>query len=527
MTTSIDTRHVSAELKRRLTAEFPGVKFSVRRRKGALSLSVTWTDGPADADVNAIARPMMGSTWNGYDERYESTNNEVTVTIDGKRVTGRPLVNHINLHHEVSDDVRAEALALWKATNGADFDTQATNGGFTCEGVFIAGTWCVTQVLDIAQSVVLPRRLKAAEEAAAAAAPEPAVEAAPAPHATSGSGVDVTHTEEEGVVVRGTRRGDGSAPVLRDQGLKWHRREGYWYLPGTRGAAGTARVGAVRDALRTAGLLPAPLGESEETPVIRDAVSDNPAEAAVEEPRGLECGAHRVTNTGEGQPHGAGTAYVFRCLACDQRAPLVDFDSLKCTKEAEHSSARQLASRLLDNAILREADAYAFTYALAKNPVLRTRAEAVEDLARLIALGATHRWYAGEMRLMHHAYRVASVKPAPNPPAPQSAACPAPPAYRGVPVPERLGALQGDEVAAVAWRQGVDAALAVMRTASDAEGAVTGDASATIRVAGAVGDGRAQFPVAVGPDLAPDVDPDSESGSGRCPCCGCVDCMIG
>ncbi|WP_138909939.1 LPD29 domain-containing protein [Streptomyces chryseus] len=443
MTTYIDARYVSAELKRRLIAAFPGAKFSVRRGKGtgSASIDVTWADGPTDADVAAIARPMQGSSWNGYEDRYESTGNEVTVTIDGKRVTGKPVVDHIGLHHEVSDEVRAEALALWKSANGEDTDTEAQNGGFTCEGEFIGGSWGVNQVLDIARKVVLPRRWKGAQEAAPA-----------------GTGLVVTYTEEEGIVVRGTRRGDGSAPVLRDADLKWHRKEGYWYLPGTRGEAGAERLEDVRDALRAAGLLPAPTGVLEAAPAadpVEEVAGEEPTEAAAEEQRGLEAGAHRVTNTGEGQSHGAGTAYVFRCLVCEQRASLVEFDGLKCTEAAEAEHARTRADGLLDDVILRGAGTYVITYALAKKPVQRTRDEAVEDLARLLVLGASHRWYTGELRLMHHGYQVASVK---RPPGEPLAARTAPQTYRCVPVPEEFAA-DWDGVACLAWRDGVDAAL--------------------------------------------------------------------
>ncbi|MGW6416308.1 LPD29 domain-containing protein [Streptomyces sp. NPDC055055] len=472
--TYVDTKHVAAELKRQLNAAFPGVKFSVRTGKGTGSagIDVSWTDGPTDGDVAAIARPMQGSTWNGYDERYENTGNEVTVTVGGERVTGKPLVNHIGLHHEVSDEVRAEALTLWTDANGEDTDIQVQNGGFTCEGEFIAGTWGGNQVLDIARKVVLPRRWKATQEAAAtpALAPEPT---APAETTPTASGLVATHTEEEGVVVRGTRRGDGSAPVLRGAELKWHRKEGYWYLPGTRGAAGASRLDDVLAALRAAGLLPAPTGvleaapaadpaeeapaaeEAEESPAVEEAAAEEPPEAAAEEPRGLEYGAHRVTNTGEGQPHGAGTAYLFLCLACEQRAPLVGFDGLKCTQDAEAEHARARADRLLDDVTLRGADTFVMTYALAKKPFRRTRDEAVEELARLLVLGVTHRWYEGELRLMHHDYRVASVKRAPGEPL---AARTAPQAYRCAPVPEEFAA-DWDGVACLAWRDGVDAAL--------------------------------------------------------------------
>ncbi|MFE3378753.1 LPD29 domain-containing protein [Streptomyces anulatus] len=465
MTTYIDARHVSAELKRRLTAEFPGVKFSVRRGRGtgSASIDVTWTDGPAARDVAAIANPMRGSTWNGYDERYESTATEVTVTIDGERVTGKPVVEHMGVHHEVSDEVRAEARAMWLAAN-PDEEPEMTNGGFTCEGEFIGGSWGVNQILDIAERVILPRRWRAAREAAAAPASKSTVPAEPAT-ALPGPGLDVTHTEGEGIVVRGTRRGDGSAPALRAQELKWHRKEGYWYLPGTRGAAGAARLGVVREALRAAELLPAaptaPSGGSEGAATAVAQIEESaPAVEEVagesdEGPRGLECGAHRVTGTGERQPHGAGAAYLFRCLTCGQRALLADFDGLKCAKEAEAEHARARVDRLLDHVTLRGASTYLITYALAKGPFRRTRGEAVEELGRLLVLGATPRWHAGELRLLHHDCRVASVIRAPGEPL---AARTAPQAYRCVPVPEEFAA-DWDGAACLAWRDGVDAAL--------------------------------------------------------------------
>ncbi|WP_189714886.1 LPD29 domain-containing protein [Streptomyces chryseus] len=461
MTTYIDARYVSAELKRRLTAEFPGAKFYVRRGRGtgSASIDVTWTDGPTDADVAAIARPMQGSSWNGYDERYESTGNEVTVTIDGKRVTGKPVVDHISLHHEVSDEVRAEALTLWKTANDEDADTQATNGGFTCEGEFIAGSWGVNQVLDIARKVVLPRRWKAAQEATAAAAPEPAAPAEPAPAALFGPGLHVTHTEEEGVVVRGTRRGDGSAPVLRDQDLKWHRKEGYWYLPGTRGAAGAARLDAVRDALRAAGLFPAPSGVLEAAPAA-DPVEEAPAveeptEAAAEEPRGLEAGAHLITNTGEGID-GPGSAYAFLCLVCDKRARLVEFGDFPCTAEAEDAHLLEVAARLLDDVGLREAEVFHVIGGPEDAAPLQSRAEATRFLAAQLQFGATHHWYEGELRLARGGKTAAYIKPAP---APQPCDRTAPQAYRGVPVPAHVARAWGEQEAGAAWREGVDAAL--------------------------------------------------------------------
>ncbi|MCY0957706.1 LPD29 domain-containing protein [Streptomyces sp. H27-H5] len=474
MTTYIDAKHVAAELKRRLKTAFPGVKFSVVRGRGTGStgIDVTWTDGPTDGDVAEISNPMQGSRWNGYDERYEDLDNTVTVTIDGKRVTGRPVVDSIHLRQEVSDEVKAEALALWHAANGEDASTQGQNGGFNVEGEFIAGSWGVNQVLSIALRVILPRRWAAAHPPAAAQAPA-AVPAATTPAPASTDGVRVQHTDTEGITATGTTRGDGAAPVLKAQGFKWHRANAYWFLPGTRAEAGAERLPAVLEALRAEGLTlsadvepapaeeppavePAPV-EVEEAPAAEEPTVEEPEffycgadlgrqtfpytchleighegrctpGAAFEEPApvedqpdpaippaGMEAGAHRVTNTGQGEPHGAGTAYLFRCHQCQTLAPLVEFDSLKCTPQAEQAEALHRAGRLLDDVILRDAPAYVFTYALSTDEFPCTRAEAVDRVARLLILGATHRWYAGEMRLFHNDYQVATLRHAPDP----------------------------------------------------------------------------------------------------------------
>ena len=47
---------------------------------------------------------MQGAQFNGMEDRYESTDNTVTVTVKGRKVTGKPLVDGINTHRDVSDD---------------------------------------------------------------------------------------------------------------------------------------------------------------------------------------------------------------------------------------------------------------------------------------------------------------------------------------------------------------------------------------------------------------------------------------
>ncbi|MGW1802972.1 LPD29 domain-containing protein [Streptomyces sp. NPDC001984] len=110
----IDTKYVAAELKRRLQNAFPAVKFNVRKGTGTASawISVYWTDGPNTAEVEELTRPMQGAQFNGQEDRYESTDNTVTLTVKGRKVTGKPLVDGINTHRETSDDALKAAAAL-------------------------------------------------------------------------------------------------------------------------------------------------------------------------------------------------------------------------------------------------------------------------------------------------------------------------------------------------------------------------------------------------------------------------------
>ncbi|MGP4049318.1 LPD29 domain-containing protein [Streptomyces sp. 2A115] len=173
----IDTKHVAAELKRRLQNAFPGVKFNVRKGTGTASawISVYWTDGPSTADVEELTRPMQGAQFNGQEDRYESTDNTVTVTVNGRKVTGKPLVDGINTDREISADALKAAAALWsEANDGADPASAGWTGALDIEGHTIRDNWGRTQARQIAIDVVLPRRWAAAKEQAAAQAARPA-----------------------------------------------------------------------------------------------------------------------------------------------------------------------------------------------------------------------------------------------------------------------------------------------------------------------------------------------------------------
>ncbi|MFF7074829.1 LPD29 domain-containing protein [Streptomyces pseudovenezuelae] len=230
----IETKHVAAELRNRLKTQFPGVKFSVRKGTGTASawISVHWTDGPSTADVDELTRPMQGAQFNGQEDRYEPTGNTVTVTVNGRKVTGKPLVDGINTHQDISDDALNAAAALWsEAHDGAEPPTNEMLEACVINGHVIQENWAPQQMWQIAHDVVLPQRWAAAkEQAAQTSRPATTHEKGAEPP----EGLTLTHTTEDGTTVTGTRLGDGAADVLKRHGFKWHRKHQYWYAPGSR-----------------------------------------------------------------------------------------------------------------------------------------------------------------------------------------------------------------------------------------------------------------------------------------------------
>ncbi|MFD9903898.1 LPD29 domain-containing protein [Streptomyces sp. NPDC059063] len=277
MTTYINTRHVSAALKRQLTDLFPGIAFKVGKGTGTGSawISVSYEDGPAESAVSEIASRYEGSRWSGVDEMYEQTGRTITVVIDGKEVTGTPLCDGVHVHHSISDDAAQEARSLWsQANDGADPEEAGWTGNLVIKGQVIAEHWAANQVAVIARKVVLTERWRLAQEARREAAraadtttsPEPAQE------------LTLTHSAEDGITVTGTRPGDGSRDALKAGQFRWYRPGQYWYLPATRGEDGAETLPRIARALRAAGLtLSAPqLDGGDEAPVTAPA-TEQPA----------------------------------------------------------------------------------------------------------------------------------------------------------------------------------------------------------------------------------------------------------
>jgi hypothetical protein len=79
---------------------------------------------------------------------------------------------------------------------------------------------------------------------------EPAQQAPVDPSAT----LIISHINEQGTLVEGTQRGDGSRDALRAAQFKWSRNLGAWYMPNSRGrAAKRARIEYLQTQLEQAG----------------------------------------------------------------------------------------------------------------------------------------------------------------------------------------------------------------------------------------------------------------------------------
>jgi hypothetical protein len=64
----------------------------------------------------------------------------------------------------------------------------------------------------------------------------------------------ITHTREDGTLIDGTERGDGTNVVLKANGWRFSRQLGGWYVPQSRDRAAKAwKINATADALREAG----------------------------------------------------------------------------------------------------------------------------------------------------------------------------------------------------------------------------------------------------------------------------------
>lgn len=92
-----DYKEAVTNLKKLLKHEFPGVKFSVRRRNGSDSVNISWTDGPTAEAVENIAVQFKGLTFNAYDDSTD------VLTTDFNTLFGS--LDYIFTEREYSEEV--------------------------------------------------------------------------------------------------------------------------------------------------------------------------------------------------------------------------------------------------------------------------------------------------------------------------------------------------------------------------------------------------------------------------------------
>ena len=132
-------------IRKDLKANFPGVKFSVRSRRGS-AINIEYTNGPAEADVKAIARKYEAAGFDGMiDYQYyishwynEATGEVCIATNQGSEVTGGCYegeqndcpgedwecvsfgANYIFVKHNVTADHFKEAVEMVAEKTGHD-----------------------------------------------------------------------------------------------------------------------------------------------------------------------------------------------------------------------------------------------------------------------------------------------------------------------------------------------------------------------------------------------------------------------
>lgn len=82
----ISTTDTAKEVRKALRAQWPGVKFSVRKGTGTGSawIRVSWEDGPRYEDVRQVVDRFEGARFNGMTDSYDQMPDQLVVTTAGE-----------------------------------------------------------------------------------------------------------------------------------------------------------------------------------------------------------------------------------------------------------------------------------------------------------------------------------------------------------------------------------------------------------------------------------------------------------
>ncbi|MEZ0092537.1 LPD29 domain-containing protein [Streptacidiphilus sp. EB129] len=156
----LGSREVAKVLRQHLKARFPGARISVRCGTGTAYswLSVSWTDGPSEAEVGAVCEPWHGSRFNGMTDGYDRCEPLMVALEPGALpVAVSPAVDGINYSREFSPETKGRALEILSAHYGRPITGHGDRSlpVTSIAGERIAGGSCWTQLKEVVDKVVL------------------------------------------------------------------------------------------------------------------------------------------------------------------------------------------------------------------------------------------------------------------------------------------------------------------------------------------------------------------------------------
>jgi hypothetical protein len=109
----VNTKETAVLLRQALKAAFPATKFGVRKGTGTAStwIDVSWTDGPTEKAVDAIADTYQGSKFNGMTDNYDQMPDQlVSFSAEELPEEVRFGVSGILTHRTMSEEGKRAAL---------------------------------------------------------------------------------------------------------------------------------------------------------------------------------------------------------------------------------------------------------------------------------------------------------------------------------------------------------------------------------------------------------------------------------
>lgn len=140
MTKYLSATDTAKLIRAALKAGFPGVKFSVRARRGS-AIDITWTDGPYDKDVARITDRYRGADFDGMQDMSIPRSSTLLGLPGGKVEEVRFCADFVFTHRELSEAYLAElvphaeaVLDNYSSTYGKAFSREAWYEGVPTPG---------------------------------------------------------------------------------------------------------------------------------------------------------------------------------------------------------------------------------------------------------------------------------------------------------------------------------------------------------------------------------------------------------